>query len=161
MTINIENEEITKNECGLEVVPFIPDKYDHAIEYLVNNPEDIHDAWANPGEYEGRGGELFGFVGPDWQSNSNAVLDRDGSHLGTCGCLQQIRQAKKSGSDGKSGGMVMSYWARMWEKIANDRSLPSESDDIGISDLPVFAHWQREVDELRKADGFAVAACVY
>ena len=47
----IEEEIIT--ECGLPdhgiIMP--KDKYDHAIDYLIDNPEDIHDAWANPSEY--------------------------------------------------------------------------------------------------------------
>jgi len=131
------------------------DKYDHAIDYLTENPEDIHDAWSNPSDYEGKGGELFGFVGPDWKSNKNPGM-HERLETGTCGCLQQIRQAFKAGSDGTSGNMEMSHWPRLWQKIADDRSLPSDADDIGIGDLPVFAMWQREIDEKRKQDGMMV-----
>ena len=70
------------------------DKYDDGIAYLTENPESIHNAWQDPGEWEGRGGELFGFVGPDWRSSTNAVEYR-GEVSGTCGCLQQIRAAYK------------------------------------------------------------------
>jgi len=151
----IEEEIIT--ECGLPdhgiIMP--KDKYDHAIDYLTDNPEDIHDAWSDPSGWEGKGGELFGFVGPDWKSNSNPGL-HERITTGTCGCLQQIRQSFKHGGDGTSGTMAMSHWPRLWQKIADDRSLPSDADDIGIEDLPVFAMWQREIDEKRKQDGMVV-----
>ena len=129
-----------------------PDKYDLAISYLRQNPEMIHDAWNHPGGHEHEGGVLFGFVGPDWKNKDNpAYIDR--VKTGTCGCLQQIRQAAKNGSDGTSGEMEMAHWPRLWQKIADDRSLPSESEAIGVEDLPVFADWQRELDILRKMDG--------
>lgn len=125
------------------------DKYDEAIAYLSENPEEISSAWNDPAGYEGQGGELFGFVGPDWADNANAVLSRDGLHVGTCGCLQQIRKAKKEGSDGKSGQMEMSFWPRLWDDIANDRRIPADSDKITVRDLPVFAEWQRHIDTYR------------
>ena len=53
--------------------------------------------------------------------------------------------------------MTGSYWPRLWDKIANDRNLPHDEDDITVEDLPVFAMWQREIDALRLADGFHVA----
>ena len=132
------------------------DKYDDAIDYLTENPDMIHDAWGNPEEHEGQGGELFGFVGPDWKDNDNKV--RYEGHHGTCGCLQQIRAAKVVSdydtmeealrSDGQ---MVGSYWPRLWAKIAGDRRLPHEESDITVEDLPVFAEWQREIDILRES----------
>jgi len=131
------------------------DKYDHAIDYLTEHPENIESAWGNPKEWEGKGGELFGFVGPNWKSSSNPGL-HGRIQTGTCGCLQQIRAAFKGGSDGTSGFMEMSHWPRLWQKIADDRSLPYESDEIGVEDLPVFAMWQREIDEKRKQDGMVV-----
>lgn len=158
------NEQMMNDQTcwtGIEVEPRKPDKYDLAIDYLTQNPEQIRDAWGNPEDYEGRGGELFGFVGPDWKSNDNKVR-YDGVH-GTCGCLQQIRAAKVNGKhenmaealDGDQ--MTGSYWPRLWDKIANDRNLPHDEDDITVEDLPVFAEWQREIDALRLADGFHVA----
>ena len=131
------------------------DKYDHAIDYLTEHPSHIESAWGDPSGWEGKGGELFGCVGPDWKSNSNPGM-HNRVKTGTCGCLQQIRQAAKNGSDGTSGEMEMAHWPRLWQKIADDRSLPSESEDIGIEDLPVFAMWQREIDEKRKQDGMVV-----
>lgn len=125
-----------------------PDKYDLAISYLRQNPEMIHDAWNHPGGHEHEGGVLFGFVGPDWKNKHNpAYIDR--VETGTCGCLQQIRAAKEKGNDGKSGTMEMSFWPRLWEKIASDRRIPIKSGDITVQDLPVFAEWQRELDILR------------
>ena len=155
MTINIENEEITKNEsetleCGI-ILP--KDKYDHAIDYLTANPEDIYEAWGSPGAWEGKGGELFGFVAPDW-TDSNAAADGCSTRVGTCGCLQQIREAKEEGYDGSKGDAKMAYWNRLWDLIANDRRIPVSGEDITVEDLPVFAEWQREIDEKRKQDGF-------
>ena len=131
------------------------DKYDHGIDYLTEHPEEIRDAWGNPKEWEGKGGELFGFVGPDWKSSSNPGI-HERIETGTCGCLQQIRMAGKNGADGKSGNMEMSHWPRLWQSIADDRSLPSDEDDITVEDLPVFAMWQREIDEKRKQDGMVL-----
>ena len=155
MTINIENEEITKNESGtLECGIILPkDKYDHAIDYLIANPEDIYDAWSSPGAYDGKGGELFGLVAPDW-TDSSAAAEGYSSRVGTCGCLQQIRSAKEEGYDGTEGNAKMAYWNRLWDLIANDRRIPISGSDITVEDLPVFAEWQREVDEKRKQDGF-------
>jgi len=52
--------------------------------------------------------------------------------------------------------MEMSHWPRLWQSIADDRSLPSDEDDITVEDLPVFAMWQREIDEKRKQDGMVL-----
>ena len=128
------------------------DKYDDAIEYLTALPDMIQAAWEDPQGYEGRGGELFGFVAPDWSSNGVAVLDRAGVKAGTCGCLQQIRAAKMEGYDGKSGDMKMSFWPRLWDQIANDRRIPYDEHEITVEDLPVFAEWQRTIDILRNEE---------
>ncbi len=159
----INEQTMNEETCwtGKKVEPREPDKYDLAIEYLTRNPDDIGDAWGNPEDYAGRGGELFGFVGPDWTSNSNKVR-YDGVH-GTCGCLQQIRAAKVNGKHENmaqalnGSDMTGSYWPRLWDKIANDRNLPHDENEITVEDLPVFAEWQREIDALRIADGFKVA----
>jgi len=153
------------------------DKYDKGIKYLTAHPEDIEDAWGNPGEWEGRGGELFGFVGPEWTKNDQYVrYGRDAgplgmSVMGTCGCLQQIREAYKGCKDDLERGfdmfsavddahmdtdMTLSHWPDMWAAIASDRRLPTESDKIMVEDLPVFAEWQRAIDEQRRADGMDV-----
>jgi len=77
--------------------------------------------------------------------------------------LQQIRAAKANGKYENmtqaiaNDQMTGSYWPRLWEKIANDRNLPYDEDDITVEDLPVFANWQREIDALRIADGFEVS----
>ena len=138
MNMNIDMKETRKK-----------DKYDRAIEYLTENPDDIYEAWGNPSEWEGCGGELFGFVAPDWKDNHSVVYDTRDVGVGTCGCLQQIRQDKVNGGDGKSGDMCMSHWPRLWENIARDERIPSDADDIGVEDLAVFAEWQREIDALR------------
>lgn len=146
----MKEEKEMMNELGWR-----KDKYDFAIEYLHENPDLIGDAWGSPEEYKGRGGELFGFVGPDWTSNDQKVR-YEGSVGGTCGCLQQIRKAKEDGKDGSHGEMCMSHWPRLWDQIASDRRLPFDSSDIGLEELPVFAEWQRKVDLMRIADGIEV-----
>jgi hypothetical protein len=50
----------------------------------------------------------------------------------------------------------MAYWERLWDSIANDRRLPTESSDITVEDLPVFAEWQRELDQKRLQDGMVL-----
>jgi hypothetical protein len=127
------------------------DKYDLAIAYLTENPEEIYDAWGDPEGYEGRGGELFGYVGPDWTS-ATVVYDTRGVEAGRCGCLQQIREAKIEGHDGKSGNYKMAHWPRLWRQIAGDRLLPSDANEITVDDLSVFAEWQRKIDILRRQD---------
>ena len=131
------------------------DKYDDAIAYLTEHPDHIRDAGGSPGGWEGRGGELFGFVGPNWQSNENAVYNTRGVEAGTCGWLQQIRECKVEGGNGRSGEMKMSHWPRLWENIARDERIPSDADDITVRDLPVFAEWQRQIDILREQDASA------
>jgi hypothetical protein len=150
----------------------LKDKYDHAIEYLIENPETITEAWSDPGSYEGRGGELFGFVGPDWESNSNKIRYR-GEFKGSCGCLQQIREAYESECDIFEGerewdmfelsdnNLTLSFWPELWQKIASDERLPSDHSDISVRDLQYFAEWQREVDAYRTRDGIEVAPSVY
>jgi len=148
------------------------DKYDKGIKYLTENPDCIEEAWGSPEAWEGRGGELFGFVGPDWTKNDQYVLyGRNLTPKGTCGCLQQIREAYKGCKDDLERGfdmwsavdeadmptsMTLSHWPDMWAAIASDRRLPTESHRIGVEDLPVFAEWQRAIDEQRRADGMDV-----
>ena len=105
------------------------DKYDHAIDYLTEHPEDIEDAWCSPFEWIGRGGELFQFA---W---------KDGYEPG-CGCLTQIR------GDGAE--------AETWEltlAIQNDESIPCSESDITVEDLSHFAYWQRRLDKVLGRDG--------
>ena len=153
-----EEEMMTKIMKDVEIRK--PDKYDKAIAYLTMNPEHIYDAWNDPAEWEGQGGELFGFVGPNWKSNANSYNVR-GEINGTCGCLQQIRFAYKQEEvptmfDLEDSHMTLSYWPRQWARIAMDRRLPWNEEEIGVEHLPVFAEWQRKIDELRKADGIEV-----
>jgi len=151
-TFDIMNKE-NNDESGQ--ILFEPDIYDQGISYLRENPDDIESAWGDPGGWEGKGGELFGFVAPDWK-DGNASAKYDGMRAGTCGCLQQIRQAKAEGFDGTEGSCKMAYWERLWDSIANDRRLPTESSDITVEDLPVFAEWQRELDQKRLQDGMVL-----
>jgi len=148
--------------------PILMDKYDHAIEYLKQHPDTIYEAWANPESAEGKGGELFGFVGPNWGDSTGMRYNADVS--GSCGCLQQIREAYVNEQEDKGvcdmGELrdttcTLSYWPRLWAKIAQDERLPSDAELISLRDLHVFAEWQREVDIKRMQDGIEVAPSVY
>lgn len=156
--MNKSNEYDDEETMKVEVR--MPDKYDDAMEYLFRHPEKIIDAWGDPEGYRGRGGELFGFVGPVWHSNDNKY-DIRGEVKGSCGCLQQIRRAYKSEeveymSELEDTSMSLSFWPRQWARIAMDRRIPAEEDDIKAEHLPVFAEWQRKIDDLRRADGMEV-----
>lgn len=155
-----EEKNDMMNEMMKDVEIRKPDKYDKGIAYLTENPEEIYEAWSDPDAWEGRGGELFGFVGPNWRSNSN-IYNVRGEVNGTCGCLQQIRLAyineeAQTMFDLEDKSMTLSHWPRQWARIAMDRRIPADASDIGVEDLPVFAEWQRKIDELRKADGIEV-----
>ena len=101
------------------------DKYDVAVEYLRKHPERILNAWGAHQIFEG--GCLFQHATPSGGRNTNR-----------CGCPTTIRhpQLRKEVS-GRPG---------LTEEIRNDDRLPSQSVDITVEHLPVFAEWQRRLD---------------
>jgi len=115
------------------------DKYDEAIAYLTENPDEIKDAWGDPSNSV-PGSVLFGYVGPEW---TDCSMSKDGIHR--CGCLQQIRQDE-------DGEEFTSWWPEITRQIRQDRSIPKDHEEIGVGDLEAFAKWQRIVDDLRESE---------
>lgn len=102
------------------------DKYDIAIEYLTEYPEEILDTWNSPFNYPH--GCLFQMVTPsgnyqtpEWNSDQ-------------CGCLTQVKYKS-----------YPAWTPELTNEICNDERIPS-SRNITVADLPVFAEWQRRLD---------------
>lgn len=102
------------------------DKYDQAIAYLHEHPEEIEDAWhlgSHPAEclFVPTDGKLFA----DSQ----------------CGCLTQI------------AGDAYDYFSaptlELTAEIRADHRIPHDVKDIRLEDLPVFAEWQRRLERER------------
>ncbi len=99
------------------------DKYDEAVEYLQNNPDESFEqaivvAWNDP--YGKPGGELFKYTGTP-QSMT--------------GCLTQVKGA---GWDAPTSELTMA--------IRADSRVPNDILRITKENLAVFAEWQRTLD---------------
>lgn len=102
------------------------DKYDLAVEYLTEHPEEIYDVWVNPWKHPY--GCLFLGVTPSGHLDVNPEGD-------FCGCLLMV----------KSGDPA---WTReLTEAIRADESIPKTGNNITVSHLPIFAQWQRRIDK--------------
>jgi len=104
------------------------DKYDRAIEYLRKHPDQIESAWAYGGNI--RAHCLFKYVTPTGRPG----VCKDG--VRSCGCLTTI----------KSDDFV-AFTPQLTKLILKDRRIPNNIDRVGVSDLPVFAEWQRRIDK--------------
>lgn len=100
------------------------DRYDAAIEYLTDAPEEIIDAWSNPTTHPA--GCLFSYA-----SNSETAEEA------FCGCLTQIRNSFAFSAP----------TAELTEAIRADKRIPYNEEDIKVRNLPVFAEWQRRLDK--------------
>lgn len=110
------------------------DKYDIAIEYLTEHPEEISHAWDQAAYDDVEGSCLFQFAN---KTNEDTLL----SENTRCGCLTQIKLVSIG---------TMKYVAETLEltrAIREDDRLPSDPEDIKVADLPVFAEWQRRIDK--------------
>lgn len=99
------------------------DKYDKAIEYFTENPEQISKVWVDPLMHES--GCLFAFTDRGVNNNSGH------------GCLTMIR-------------MKFPYKCgipEFTEQIRNDVRIPTDDRGINLGNLHVFAEWQRKIDE--------------
>jgi hypothetical protein len=107
----------------------LKDKYDLAIEYLKEKPNEIKEAWDYPKTHPA--GCLFQYVSKNGERCCHT------SRKPLCGCLTQIRKTPDE------------YEAPYPLKtaIANDERLPKDINDVTIDDLEVFADWQRRLDE--------------
>lgn len=102
------------------------DKYDEAVEYLTQYPEIILGTWKHP--HERKGGCLFKWVTP----SGHAEEDKDGN---LCGCPAMIR-----------GGYV-AITKELTNAIRNDTRLPNCGSKVTVEHLPIFAEWQRRIDQ--------------
>lgn len=114
------------------------DKYDEAIEILSDVPDEILDAWNDPSKH--RAGCLFAFVTNDGEAHASA------------GCLSMILDDR--------GDAVCSKSAlkndALTELIQRDKRIPLHSGDIEVSDLHVFAQWQRFLDGEVRNKSFSI-----
>lgn len=113
------------------------DKYDKAIEYLTANPREIFNAWGCPNTHVAGclfmpAGPTTGFLKDDvWPMRKDGLL---------CGCLTTIRQ---------NGGHFprLAWTDELTQEILQDTRIPDDCTLITVSDLPVFAEWQRRLDK--------------
>ncbi len=104
-----------------DIEPPAPDKYDAAVEYLTTHPDEIQEAWMEPVEHQA--GCLFMHV--------NGLSDID-----NYGCLTQVKL-----------GTHRAKTSELTRLIRADYRIPSFFSDITVDDLPVFAGWQRRIDD--------------
>lgn len=96
------------------------DKYDKAIAYLTDHPDEIEKAWFDK----------------DWNGEvhpHHCLFNR--THP-DCGCLTQIRAGFSWGPNKK-----------LTAEIESDERIPKGVEKITVADLPVFAEWQRRLDK--------------
>lgn len=108
----------------------IRDKYDEAIEYLTKHPEEIVLAWyeRHTSEKQHPAHCLFAMASKTGLSDSGPP---------TCGCLTQIR----------GDGRHIAETEFLTAEIKADLSIPSSIDDVTVHHLPIFARWQRRIDQ--------------
>lgn len=107
------------------------------VEYLLDNPDKIEDAWNNPNVK--KGGILFTYVSPDMTYNGlNA------------GCLTQI----KMGVFNAELTRIPRRDKLITEFIVNDKKLPADWNDIGVEDLSRFASYQLAFQKYRETKDF-------
>lgn len=107
------------------------DKYDAAIAYLTEHPDRILDAWRSP--ITVKGGCLFQLA------SKTAEYPKDSVEF--IGCLTQIRH---NGPDRIIA--VVEDRPDLTKAIAEDIRIPKNQNTIKVSDLHVFAEWQRRLD---------------
>ncbi len=108
------------------------DIYDLEIERLTANPELIEYSWK-------KCEPLF------------KVCKHNNTHINLrnpAGCLTEIRSKTMAFPVGVC--IHPHIDTKLTEKIMNDERIPRSCKDIKVSDLPVFAEWQRVLDKLRE-----------
>jgi hypothetical protein len=105
------------------------DKYDEAIAYLTEHPDEIEEAWMDGSIYP-----------PDEDDkkkiNPGACLLRMLKSTGMC--LTMMKNSKNRSGDPYLLALVV-------EVNADDR-IPDEDVKITVESLPAFAEWQRRFD---------------
>jgi hypothetical protein len=103
------------------------DKYDKQIKFLTANPERITRQWES-------GIGLFQFIDRSCDDNESNI---------NSGCLTMIR------SNMSCVAIInRNVNNEITEQIRNDERIPINSNDIKVEHLPIFAEWQRKVDQL-------------
>ena len=103
---------------------------DGAVEYLQAHPDEIRDAWVDPSNH--LAGQLF-----------EIVYSRRREPCGTIGCLTQI----------KSGNYEAQDSDELTAAIRADDRIPSSRASVTSDSLPVFAEWQKRIEEYYRAKG--------
>jgi hypothetical protein len=105
------------------------DKYDDAIAYLTNHSHEIQEAWLSTNSHIA--GCLFNFATQTGYYKAGCG----------CGCLTSIRRTEYNSA----------ATPELTKAIRADERIPKRFTDIKLSDLPVFAEWQRRIDiELKR-----------
>jgi hypothetical protein len=108
------------------------DSYDKAIEYLKNNPSQIIDVWDDPKSHFS--GVLFQSVTPDGMGQTNSYGE-------FCGDICEVHS-----------NLASAWTDELAEELLEDFRIPEifASHDykprISIELLPLFAEWQRKID---------------
>lgn len=105
-----------------------PDKYDEAIAYLTEHPDEIHAAWAD--------GWVKGEVDEDEPRRKDSCLFDLAGPKG-CGCLTQVKLGKY---EAMTTGLTTA--------IRADHRIPLRPQDITVDHLEHFADWQRKIDAM-------------
>jgi hypothetical protein len=100
----------------------IGNKYDAAIQYLTEHPEEIHKAWITTKSHAA--GCLFSFLEPS------------GTFFEYVGCPTLIKR-----------GDYVSFENKM-DEFVRSMDIPSRSRDIKVEHLPLFKLIQEEADEV-------------
>ena len=112
---------------------FENESYDDALAYLTAHPEKIRKAWDLPA---GQGGCLFAYATKD-----------GGFPCGLVGCLTMIRLYRNTQDPN-----VSAFGPEITQAIRDDERLPDRPADITVEHLPVFAEWQRRLDDLAELE---------
>ncbi len=101
----------------------VKDKYDLAVEYLTEHPDQIRGMWGSVGVRQHAC--LFQFA------NAIGIDAPDG-----CGCLTQVKN-----------GFASAATTQLTAEIRADSNIPEWPKDIRVEHLPHFASWQRRIDK--------------
>jgi hypothetical protein len=103
------------------------DAYQQAVEFLTEHPDKIMEAWSFPSASPG--GCLFYYVnrfGP-WFWCDGKV----------CGCLTFVKS-----------GRMEAETLQLTEAIRSDERIVGNEKDLTVDHLPIFAGWQRRIDQI-------------
>ena len=107
------------------------DKYDEAVAYLTEHPDEISAAWCVPEDGDESGCAkahcLFQYVTPTGEACCGGRY---------CGCPTLI-----------VGRSFRAWTDELTVAIRADQRIPKNPDNITIDHLSIFAEWQRRIDK--------------